>query len=82
MTASNGLKLICALLFCAATAIGSSAQIFSTLAVFVGTNGVDPIGPLVQGVDGNLYGTTLQGGPTAAPRVAAVRSSKSRLRAN
>jgi uncharacterized repeat protein (TIGR03803 family) len=55
----------------AATAIASPAQeeqpsnntiAFTTLFSFDGTNGGNPTGPLVQGVDGNLYGTTFVGG--------------------
>jgi uncharacterized repeat protein (TIGR03803 family) len=48
------------LLFCAA-AISASAQTFTTLMSFDGTDGHFP-GPLVQGFDGNLYGNTAEGG--------------------
>jgi uncharacterized repeat protein (TIGR03803 family) len=48
---------------CAVVAIGSPAQTFNTLVNFDGTNGSEPyLISLVQGSDGNLYGTTLQGG--------------------
>ena len=50
-----------ALLFCAITAMSSHAQTWTTLADFNGTNGSSPLG-LIQGFDGNFYGTTLQGG--------------------
>ena len=51
-----------ALLLCTATAT-SSAQTFQTLASFNGTNGANPqTGSLVQGTDGNFYGTTGFGG--------------------
>jgi uncharacterized repeat protein (TIGR03803 family) len=50
-------------LLCAATAIASPAQTtFTTLVDFDLTNGESPYGSLVQGQDGNLYGTTGGGG--------------------
>jgi uncharacterized repeat protein (TIGR03803 family) len=56
-------KMACiAFAFCAATAI-ASAQRFTTLASFDGYDGNDPYTmSLVQGFDGNLYGTTHAGG--------------------
>lgn len=55
----SGWKNVCAVfLFYAATAIGSSAQTFTTLANFDPPNGSYPSGALIQGFDGNLYGTT------------------------
>jgi uncharacterized repeat protein (TIGR03803 family) len=53
------------LLFCAAVAIGTPAQTVTTLASFNKTNGRDPgypAAPLVQGTNGNFYGTTAAGG--------------------
>ena len=52
--------------FCFATAIGSSAQAFTTL-VSLGApdSGYEPLGSLVQGIDGNFYGTTVFGGTSA-----------------
>ncbi|HXM40703.1 MAG TPA: hypothetical protein VN924_05590 [Bryobacteraceae bacterium] len=41
-------------LLCAATLIVSPAQTSTTLATFDQTNGLQPEGSLVQGLDGNL----------------------------
>ena len=49
------------ILFCAMTAMASQAQTLTTLAVFNETDGANPLG-LIQGFDGNFYGTTLDGG--------------------
>jgi len=48
--------------FCAVMAINSPAQTLTTLVTFNGTNGSDPAASLIQGSDGNLYGTTEYGG--------------------
>jgi uncharacterized repeat protein (TIGR03803 family) len=50
------------LLFCLATVSASSAQAFTTLAHFNQTNGYDPVAAMIQGLDGDLYGTTVSGG--------------------
>jgi uncharacterized repeat protein (TIGR03803 family) len=49
------------LLTFAATATVASAQTFQALATFDGTNGIAPVS-VVQGFDGNFYGTTTGGG--------------------
>lgn len=49
------------ILFCALTAMVSQAQTFTTLVDFNGTNGAGALG-IIQGFDGNFYGTTLDGG--------------------
>lgn len=50
-------------LLCAATAIASRAQTLATLISFNRTDGANPLDEsLVQGTDGNFYGTTNRGG--------------------
>jgi uncharacterized repeat protein (TIGR03803 family) len=63
-------KMACvAVAFCAAV-ISSPAQVvgdrgnFETLISFDQTTGEDPFWPLIQGTDGNFYGSTTSGGPT------------------
>jgi uncharacterized repeat protein (TIGR03803 family) len=68
MPTANGLtfaklslpKIVCvALAFCAATAIGSPAQTLTTLVYLNPADGnYCPDAPLVQGTNGNFYGTT------------------------
>ena len=53
---------ICVFAFCMAMVTPSRAQTFTVLKRFTGTNGAIPLAPLVQGLDGNLYGATEEGG--------------------
>jgi uncharacterized repeat protein (TIGR03803 family) len=63
MTKNNSWMMTFVVLLWIATAIASPAQTFTTLVNFSGTNGVNPyFESLVQGIDGNLYGTTAYGG--------------------
>lgn len=56
-------KLVSAVLICYSVfAVPSNAQTFTTLVTFDGTDGATPLfGPLVQGANGNFYGTTYGG---------------------
>jgi uncharacterized repeat protein (TIGR03803 family) len=47
-------------------AVESKAQTFTTLVNFDGNDGSHPASPLVQGVDGNLYGTANAGGTSTS----------------
>lgn len=58
---ARSLGLLAAILYCALGAILSHAQTLTTLLDFDVTNGGNPV-DLIQGFDGNLYGTTLFGG--------------------
>jgi len=49
-------------LFCVAMAIASSAQTFTSLVSFDGSNGIFPE-TILQGPDGELWGTAANGGP-------------------
>ncbi len=51
--------------FVASVVISASAQTYTELLSFNGTSAAGPEGPLTQGIDGSLYGTTFFGGTGA-----------------
>jgi uncharacterized repeat protein (TIGR03803 family) len=56
-------KIACLVaVFCAVAAISSPAQTFTSLKIFTGGNGNEPGASLIQGRNGNFYGTTGAGG--------------------
>jgi uncharacterized repeat protein (TIGR03803 family) len=55
-------RTLSVLILCVASSIAASSQTFQDLVFFNGPNGSDPFAPLVQGLDGNLYGATVYGG--------------------
>src|SRR5271163_946397 len=63
MTGLKAWKMAATFLLCATAAMGAHAQTFTTLVEFDQSNGANPrFGTLVQGVDGNFYGSTYFGG--------------------
>jgi uncharacterized repeat protein (TIGR03803 family) len=59
-------KIACIVFLFCATAGSSPAQTFTTLASFDSSNGALPYDSLVQGLNGNFYGTTYWGGVNCA----------------
>jgi uncharacterized repeat protein (TIGR03803 family) len=60
---NNGFGKTCIVAaFCVATAIASHAQTFGTLLTFTDTDGALPVAALIQGTNGNLYGTNSMNG--------------------
>ena len=64
------LKAVCSLAsFCVLVVAAAPSQTFQTLATFNGANGSNPTGALIEGPDGNFYGTTLDGGTVGSGTV-------------
>ena len=61
--------------FCLAAAIASPAQTLTTLYTFDAYHGSSPSSPLVQGLNGNLYGATFYGGSSGDGTVYEITSS-------
>ena len=55
-------RSVIALMFLCVLSVAASAQTFTKLALLNETTGTSPRSPLVQGVDGNLYGTAAASG--------------------
>jgi len=62
MLRTKGGVMVCAAMAVALFAQALSAQSTKTLVTFNGTNGNDMFSAMIQGADGNLYGTTTYGG--------------------
>jgi uncharacterized repeat protein (TIGR03803 family) len=72
MSKLSCIRLVGAVLICGAMAHVSYAQTYSVLTSFTGPNGGNPFGPLIQGIDGKLYGTTFYSGPNGIGTVFSI----------
>ena len=61
-------------IFCFVVVVSTSAQTFQTVVTFNLTDGSYPTAGLIQGSDGNYYGTTLDGAPPNSGEVFRVAS--------
>jgi uncharacterized repeat protein (TIGR03803 family) len=70
-------RIACILItFCALSGVAAFSQTFTTIASFDGTDGAAPFyTPLVQGANGNFYGTTEAGGASNGGTVFEVTSA-------
>jgi uncharacterized repeat protein (TIGR03803 family) len=68
-------QILIFVLLLVSASLGATGQTFTTLATFEGTNGSGPFAPLVQGSDGNFYGTTVVGGENGMGVVFSLNSA-------
>src|SRR5579863_6613825 len=66
MTKSQFARIFCTMAALCFASVASPAQTFTTLFSFNSSSGANPSLPLVEGIDGNFYGTTLAGGASSA----------------
>jgi|SRR5208337_1337691 len=71
--AAIALTMLAVSFFAVAAVIAAPAQNLTTLLSFDGSNGADPVATLVQGFDGNYYGTTWAGGASNNGTVFKIR---------
>lgn len=71
---TRNLIVICAVILLSGALSAASAQTFTSLAYLNGTDGLNP-SALVQGTDGNFYGTTARGGSSGQGTVIKVTSA-------
>jgi uncharacterized repeat protein (TIGR03803 family) len=72
----NWVTRVCGIfLLWATAAIALPAQTLTTLLSFEGTDGFEPMAPLVQAANGDLYGTTFYGGPDSGGTVFSITPS-------
>ncbi len=63
MSISSWLKVMGSVILWGVMAHASFAQTYNVLTSFTGPNGGTPMGALMEGIDGKLYGTTFTSGP-------------------
>ena len=70
------MRILSVLLVAIALAVALQAQTFQTLLIFDGANGANPVDTsLVQGTNGELYGTTLGGGANSSGTVFKINAA-------
>src|SRR5579859_2958261 len=70
-----GWRAVCASIALCLAGSAALAQTFNTLVNFDGTDGAYPYATVVQGTDGNLYGTSYAGGAHGSGEVLEMESN-------